>query len=230
MGNTVAVTGGVYSAGTLKNVAAATYKKCCGRGCLCILVERGTGIIVYLTIAFCICLWFLPPSERLFGCSKAKHKQNCAIQIDIVNALYCFFCLFFFFSNVENVCHSYCCEILSSLGLVQDPLKSLEKRLLLITKGFASGPVCLEPMAKFFKSGWRHWECQTQLNMILMYCSFIIVFCSWRRGGVGEVKLYFQRWILEWAPASAVFPTDVWSILAGSGFGPRLCCMSILLF
>lgn len=55
MGNTVAVTGGVYSLGTLYNVAEATYKKCCGRGCLYILLEGGTGIVIYLTIAFCIC-------------------------------------------------------------------------------------------------------------------------------------------------------------------------------
>lgn len=80
---------------------------------------------------------------------KAKHKLNGAIQTDMLRIVS--FYLFFF--DVENVCHSYCCEILSSLGLVQDPLKSVEKRLLLITKGFASGPVCLEPMAKFFKSG-----------------------------------------------------------------------------
>lgn len=57
------------------------------------------------------------------SCSKkAKYKQIHTIQIDIVNAAYCFIL------NEENVCHSYCCEILSSLGLVQDPLKSVEKK------------------------------------------------------------------------------------------------------
>lgn len=97
-----------------------------------------------------------------------------------------FLFIYLFFFDVENVCHSYCCEILSSLGLVQDPLKSVEKRLLLITKGFASGPVCLEPMAKFFKSGWRYWESQTQLNIILMYCCFFMVLCCLLGGGEGS--------------------------------------------
>lgn len=160
---------------------------------------------MYLTIAFHITacdsfhlqrdfLGVLIQQPRAYF-KKAKHKQNCVLQIDIVNASYCFFCFFFFF-NAENVCHSYCCEILSSLGLVQDPLKSVEKRLLLITKGFASGPVCLEPMAKFFKSGWRHWECQTQLNMILMYSSFIIVFCSWS-GEAGGSQVTFPM-VYSW--------------------------------
>lgn len=48
----------------------------------------------------------------------------------------------FFFFSMRRMCVTLtCCEILSSLGLVQDPLKSVEKRLLLITKGFTSGPV-----------------------------------------------------------------------------------------
>lgn len=75
MDNVVAVTRGVYNDGTLESVAAVTYKRCCGRGCLYILVGGNAGIIIYLTMAFDICPQFLLTSERRFGCVNPTTKS-----------------------------------------------------------------------------------------------------------------------------------------------------------
>lgn len=62
MGNVVAVTRGVYSDGTLESVAAAAYKKCCGRGRLYILAGGNTGN----TLCHCGIL-YLPVIPSSFG-------------------------------------------------------------------------------------------------------------------------------------------------------------------